>query len=565
MADTIRKLFFLIKTSNLKKSYILLNFFLILNLFFELIGIGILIPLINFTIDPSSFANLINKYDMLSFLNNSQEKLAVYFIYLVSFIFVFKILIGVVYTWVVQNFIAKFEDKLATLTLTKYYEYYDSYFLSKIEDLFTSVSHRTSRVAASTIFFSNLVSESIIFIIIFIFLLITSSTYALISGFFLISISFLIFKFSNIRIKKYSFERSIHLTNKSNSLKEFFDGIREIIIYLSGNILIKKFREENLKYLKPQKKIGFLNTAPKFIFESLIFLTVVLILLNFSQNQNSQAVLFEIGIFIVLLLRILPSVNRILLNFNNFRYTFEPIETLASDLKVDQEIFVHKEFNFNNSIKIKELSFAYNSSDKIFEELNFEIKKNTKIIFLGNSGVGKSTLIDLMIGILKPSSGEVIIDDKYAPTLSKNWLSLVSYVPQKSYIHNESIKFNITFEFDTNHINENLYNKALKISGLDKIISNGLDDSKDIGQFGSLISGGQKQRISIARAIYKDAPIIIMDEATNAIDIESEKVILDKLLKLEDKTIIMVTHRDKNLDKFDNVYKVEANKITSIK
>ena len=368
-----------------------------------------------------------------------------------------------------------------------------------------------------------------------------------------------------MRIKKYSIERSIYLTDKNNSVKEFFDGIREVITYLSGNILIKKIKKENIKFLSPQKKIGFLNTAPKFIFESLIFLTVMLILLNYSQNTSSGSILNEIGIFIVLILRILPSITRILLNFNNFRYTFEPLETISSDLKVDFDLKKDKKFDFKNYIKIKNLTFSYDESKNIFEELNLEIKKNDKIVLFGDSGIGKSTFVDLIFGILKPSTGEIIVDDKYSPSINTNWLSSFSYVPQKSYIHNESVKFNITFEFNEENIDKNHYDIALKVSGLDKIISNGLDDSKNIGQFGSLISGGQKQRISIARAIYKNAPIIIMDEATNAIDVKSEKEIIDNMLKLENKTIIMITHRDKNLEKFDNIYKLEENQIIKMK
>ena len=137
-------------------------------------------------------------------------------------------------------------------------------------------------------------------------------------------ISFIIFKFSNLRIKKYSEERSFHLRNKNNLLKEFFDGLRELIIYFSGNIFIQKFEEENLKFLKPQKKIGFLNSAPKFAFESLLFLIVFLTLLNFSYKQQPEQFLFEVGIFVVLIIRIIPSITRILLNYNNFRYAFDP-------------------------------------------------------------------------------------------------------------------------------------------------------------------------------------------------------------------------------------------------
>ena len=562
MINILPKLIDLIKLVKLKNKFIILNFFLILNLVFELIGIGLLVPLINFTVDPDSFINLINKLNLFELTVQSKKELVFLFTYLVLAIFILKISISLIYLWILQNFVVEFDNKLSVRTLEKYYAFFDSYFLKKKEDLFTSVSFRTSRVAASSIFLANMISEIIIFIIIFVFLIITSSNYALFSGMLLSFISFIIFKFSNLRIKRYSEERSFHLRNKNNLLKEFFDGLRELIIYFSGNIFIQKFEEENLKFLKPQKKISFLNSAPKVAFESLLFLIVFLTLLNFSYKQQPEQFLFEVGIFVVLIIRIIPSITRILLNYNHFRYAFDPIEVISSDLNIDQKNLVNGELSsFEKEIKISGLEFSYFPSNIIFKDINLTIKKKQKIIFFGDSGVGKSTLIDLIIGILNPNKGSIVIDNKYSPGLNMSWLKLISYVPQKSYIHNNSLKFNITFKNNDNLIDKELYELALKISGLDEILKNGLDENKNIGQFGSNISGGQRQRVSLARAIYKNAPIIIIDEATNALDLSSEKEILDKLLALNNKTIIFITHRNNNISNFDKFYILHRNGI----
>ena len=317
--------------------------------------------------------------------------------------------------------------------------------------------------------------------------------------------------------------------------------------------------------MKPQKKIGFLNSAPKFAFESLLFLIVFLTLLNFSYKQQPEQFLFEVGIFVVLIIRIIPSITRILLNYNNFRYAFDPIEVISSDLNIDQKNLESGELSlFEKEIKISGLEFSYFPSNIIFKDINLTIKKKQKIIFFGDSGVGKSTLIDLIIGILSPNKGSIVIDNKYSPNLNLSWLKLISYVPQKSYIHNNSLKFNITFKNDDNLIDKELYKLALKISGLDEILKKGLDENKNIGQFGSNLSGGQRQRVSLARAIYKNAPIIIIDEATNALDLSSEKEILDKLLGLNNKTLIFITHRNNNISNFDKFYNLHRNGIKQI-
>tara|TARA_B100001093_G_scaffold519676_1_gene609795 strand:- start:1060 stop:2781 length:1722 start_codon:yes stop_codon:yes gene_type:complete len=566
MINVISKLFYLIKLVNLKNRFILLNFFLLLNLFFELIGIGLLIPLINLTVDPDSFASLMSKLNLFDISIDSQRQLAIFFTYLVLAIFCLKISIGLIYLWILQNFVVEFDNRLSVKTLKKYYFFFDSYFLKKTEDLFTSVSFRTTSTAQSSIYLASLISEVIIFSIIFIFLLITSSNYALFSGALLFLISYLIFKFSNLRIKKYSEERSFHLRNKNNLLKEFLDGLREVIVYFSGKTFIQKFEKENLKFLNPQKKIGFLNSAPKFVFESLLFLIVFLTLLNFSYQEQPGNFLFEIGIFVVLIIRIVPSITRILLNYNNFRYAHEPIEVISADLKISEKKPENNDLDsFDKEIQISDLEFSYPLSNTIFKDINFLIKKNEKLIFFGDSGVGKSTLIDLIIGILSPNKGSILIDNKYSPNLNMNWLKLISYVPQKSYIHNNSLKFNITFKETDDLINKDLYNLSLEISGLNDILKDGFNENKNIGQFGSNISGGQRQRVSLARAIYKNAPIIIIDEATNALDIDSEKKILDKLLELKNKTIIFITHRNNNISNFDKFYKLENNRILEVK
>ena len=566
MINVISKLFYLIKLVNLKNRFILLNFFLLLNLFFELIGIGLLIPLINLTVDPDSFASLMSKLNLFDISIDSQRQLAIFFTYLVLAIFCLKISIGLIYLWILQNFVVEFDNRLSVKTLKKYYFFFDSYFLKKTEDLFTSVSFRTTSTAQSSIYLASLISEVIIFSIIFIFLLITSSNYALFSGALLFLISYLIFKFNNLRIKKYSEERSFHLRNKNNLLKEFLDGLREVIVYFSGKTFIQKFEKENLKFLNPQKKIGFLNSAPKFVFESLLFLIVFLTLLNFSYQEQPGNFLFEIGIFVVLIIRIVPSITRILLNYNNFRYAHEPIEVISADLKISEKKPENNDLDsFDKEIQISDLEFSYPLSNTIFKDINFLIKKNEKLIFFGDSGVGKSTLIDLIIGILSPNKGSILIDNKYSPNLNMNWLKLISYVPQKSYIHNNSLKFNITFKETDDLINKDLYNLSLEISGLNDILKDGFNENKNIGQFGSNISGGQRQRVSLARAIYKNAPIIIIDEATNALDIDSEKKILDKLLELKNKTIIFITHRNNNISNFDKFYKLENNRILEVK
>ena len=212
--------------------------------------------------------------------------------------------------------------------------------------------------------------------------------------------------------------------------------------------------------------------------------------------------------------------------------------------------------NFENKIDVKKISFSFNNDkkrNKILENLEFSIKKNDLVGIVGKSGCGKTTLLNILLGFLKPTSGQVLLDEKLNIYENvKDWLKNISYVPQNPVIINDTIKTNISLSYDEIDIKK--LEESLKVSCLDEEIKN---FSSGINTFlgpGSVnLSGGQKQRISIARAIYKDSEVILLDEPTSALDRMTEQKIIENLLKLEDKTIIMVTHKTELLKNFNKI------------
>ena len=206
---------------------------------------------------------------------------------------------------------------------------------------------------------------------------------------------------------------------------------------------------------------------------------------------------------------------------------------------------------FNKKLKLKNISFHYNTNKKILKNISFNIKKNQKIAIIGASGSGKTTLSDILMGLLKQSDGLIKSDGTNILDDIIGWRAQLSYVPQNIILFDGTIKENICFNFNKQKLNEENYQASLRISGLDKIILQlTKKDETNVGYLSSKISGGQKQRIGIARAIYFNKPIMILDECTNSLDKNSEDEILSNLFK-EKKTIIFISHNKKIQDMCD--------------
>ena len=221
-----------------------------------------------------------------------------------------------------------------------------------------------------------------------------------------------------------------------------------------------------------------------------------------------------------------------------------------------------KEINLNN------VNFRYSAKDSILlKNINFKIKCGTAIGLIGESGVGKTTLINIILGLIKPFSGSVEVDGTNIDEDIKNWQNQIGYVPQDIYLSDDTIKNNIAFALPEEKINKHAVDRAInnaKLADLIRNLSNGIETK--IGEFGDRISGGQRQRIAIARALYTNPKILILDEFTNSLDLNTEEKIINEVNTLKgEKTIIMIAHRLSTLKNCDYIYKLDKNGISQEK
>ena len=253
-----------------------------------------------------------------------------------------------------------------------------------------------------------------------------------------------------------------------------------------------------------------------------------------------------LGIFTIAILKLIPSINKLMQNIQNIKYSSPALESIKkglSSLLIDNK---KKGFiNMNSNLEIKNLYFSHEDKGPLLVNINIKIMKGEIIGISGESGCGKSTLADILLGLYKPNKGEIFLDGKKI-----NFGDIkIGYVPQKVFFKNSSLKENIAFGEKTDKINENRITTSLKMSQLDKFVES-LDEKEDtiIGENGLMISGGQQQRIGIARALYRDPEILILDESTSSLDKETEKNFINSLNVLKrKKTMILITHNKSNL------------------
>ena len=392
------------------------------------------------------------------------------------------------------------------------------------------------------------------------------------------SLMFLIVIFLYVKL----FKKKINICSKDyqNNLGEIngivtegVKGIKDIIIYNLKEIFFNYFNNSNKKKISAEFKLNTINSIQRFWMEIIAIFSVTVPLIVYILFGRPVIELIPVfALFAASLFRILPSFNRLILHFNNFKFYQPSFDLLHNNLSTFNfsEIFLLNENKliFNKSLSFKNVSFFYKEKSKnILNDVSISFFKGECYIILGDNGSGKSTILNIMSGLLLPNNGKVLVDNNIDIHISRSqWLQNISYVQQDIFLLNKTIKENITLNFDNTYDVER-YNLIKKILLLERIFDDSTQNNKLnilAGVAGNVLSGGQRQLISIARALYKNAEIFLFDEPSSALDLDYQKVLKDviKYLKDNNKTIIIITHDLSLFKEFsDKIYKIELGKI----
>ena len=428
-----------------------------------------------------------------------------------------------------------------------------------------------------TNFFNILKFSKDFFLLVSIFLLLLAvDVYStIIALFFLLTCVFLYLLIFYNYLNKLGLRRLTTVNSIYQWINQTCGAIKEIKISRKENLVLKKFSEKVDIFEQSKKITEIISALPIALFE-LAFVVIVLLLIKFLANANTINSLPILSLYIVAFIRLLPIVSRFGSSMSSLR-SFNPsvqllnyeINKLEKYSKLNGKL--HASGNdlveFNKNCELRDLSFKYNDGNQyIFNQFNFSIDKGKSVAFLGKSGSGKTTLLNLICGLLKQSAGKILVDGKSINNNISEWQKNIGLISQDNYLLDDTLRNNIIFLSNPNTIDKKKLSDAIYYSGVSEFLSeikNGLDTK--IGEKGSILSGGQIQRVALARLLYRDPNILILDEFTNALDPVNEDFILDKLKELQikrKKTFIIISHKIKPRQICDEIIILEKGKIS---
>ncbi len=547
-----------LKRANINSRMISINFTLltIISSFSELFSLVLIIPIIDVIIDQNSslvfFGSILDFFEG-SFEIKSKDELILILISIFLILNLIKFLISLYTAYYINKTKANISINLRKFLLSKYLnERYITFGRLKYTDRIKNLNSELDHVVSLFISSLEYIAEILLLILSGFFLISVfgeAAIYvALIIPLIIIFHSKILSKFfyrlgsERIRLESDIFSRlnqvflSIKEIKISNKQKKYFD------------IIFKDYKNLTSKILKSE----FFSAIPRLFLQLFFAIIISLVIIFLVYMKYDLAVIMpSVAGVVLIILRMMPSLNRLISLSQKKSFDLSAFELVGSEYSDNNtyteslETKKNNVENFDNEIRLNNISFKYKDGEKkIFDDFNFEIKKGEIIGIKGASGVGKTTLIDIIMGLVQPDTGSIFLDNKNIKDLDKrSYLNLFSYVSQNFYIFNDTIKSNIILEEDPKEFNSINYNNSIRVSQL-KNLSKELDFSKTVlGDEGIKLSGGQYQRIAIARAFYKDSKIIILDEPTNMLDQDNSDLFFEELLKNKgEKTIIIISH-----------------------
>ena len=556
-----------------------INIFFLINLltaFLEILSIGLVLPVLHLIVgnDISENNNVFNQ-DILSQLKNilHTENLIGIFLIILVLVFILKNISIAYFIWWQKDFVKKIHvsiaQRLFLLYLNKEYTFH---LKTNSSILFRNITSEVGNFTSSLANVMLLITEVLIFLLIFILLVYVNPMSTLIV-LLIFGIPSLIFLFIiNKFIKKWG-EKTLNYNAKSlKFLNQGLSSVKEIILLSKQNEFVKLFIDQVKKMQILARTTSSIKMFPRLFFEILTVLSISIIIFYMYKQGNISQIIPTVGLFFAAAIRILPSIYKIIFSFNTIGHSMKSVEILSRDLNEFDEKqndfiksdYINSKSEDINNIKIKNLSFSYEKNlPLILKDLEIEIKKGENIGIIGASGVGKTTFLDVLLGLLKPQNGTVTFNNKNIFENIKEWQNLIGYVPQQVNLIDDTILKNICFNLDEQNYDQKHLNDVLEKSKLKNFIENSENGLlTEIGERGTRISGGQRQRIGIARALYRKTPILIFDEATNSLDGNTKESFIKNINEIkENQIIINISHDLETLKFCDKVFVLKDGKL----
>jgi ATP-binding cassette subfamily B protein len=545
-----------------KKKFLIIIFFNFIVSLSELMGVAAIYPLLLFIINGDS-----NNFLFISFqiLNPGISNNYAFFFIIALSLFLIKNIFSIYVHYLIQSFLfhnynfmtAASLKKMLSLSYLDFLDINSSNFIRNTKELV----HSIRQYMMAFIFF---LSEIILITCLLSFLIFISIKLTLISS---ISLTFIYFLFSFFLKKKLTNvgkERNEIYSKLTAALIEMYNSFRELKIYSNYKFYIDDLNKKNSHYALTQFHTEFITNITRNLFEILVVIIILFLFAIFNFNVD-KSILPKLAIVFFIFFRLYPS-------FTKLSYLNSTMKTNEDSLNIYKKILNNNNqesisnlnnkdnFKFDNEIKINSIYFKYpNSEVNTLNNVNFIIKKGEIIGIAGENGSGKTTLCNIILSLINPTSGNILVDQKYdIKNFLNNYRKILSFIPQNIFLYNDTIVNNITFNEKTSLINHKKLQEVLKSTKLQNLESKLKNNNYFIGENGHLLSGGQRQRVAIARSLYRDSEFIILDEHTSALDLETEHELMQDSINLfNKKTVIIISHRIEVLKFCNKIYNLK--------
>ena len=577
--DTIKALIILWShlTKNRKRQVKILFIIMIISGFAELSSVGSVIPFLSVLIDPERLFNNIFFSKAFNLIGINQPKdLLLPVTILLSTTFLISAFIRIFNLWLAGRIAAAVGSDLSYICYRKtLYRPYSVHISKNTSEVIASLTKQLDITVESINTALSLSTGAIISTFLIITLIFLNWIVALFSITVISSIYLLIAFFTKKKLFKNSEILTFAFKERIKSLQEGLGGIRDVIMNNDQDFYVDIFQKSDLKIRKLIAENNFIGSFPRYLLEAIVLLLISFFAYFLNRDNIEKDLLIPLlGTIVLCAQRILPSIQLIYYGWVGLSGYSQSILEVIKILKEKNSIALLSKKNkkalpiFEN-ILLRSVKFSYNNNYKeVLTDINLEIKKGESIGIIGTTGGGKTTLLDILMGLLKPTQGQLIINgiDIYSKEDQKSllkWRKCLAHVPQNIYLSDNSIAENIAFGIPSDQIDMKRVKTSAEQAEILKFIQNSPNGYNTyVGERGISLSGGQRQRIGIARALYKESDILILDEATSALDINTERKIMESLSNQKDNlTIIMIAHRLSSLKNCNRVIKIEKGSI----
>ncbi len=568
---TLKKLLFLLSPQEQKSATLLLVMIFIMALL-DMIGVASILPFMAVLTNPdlievNAILNFMFEISNIFGVENNQQFLFALGIF--SFVLlIISLTFKAITTYVQAQFILMREHSIGKRLIESYLHQPYSWFLSRnSSEIGKTILNEVAQVLGNGMKpFMDLIAKGLITIALITLLIIANPKLALTVGILLGGLYLLIFLFVRSLLNKFGKQRLKHNQLRYLVVSEAFGAAKEIKVGGLEETYIRSFSNSAKAFAQAHASSQIISELPRFILEAVAFGGILLVILfTMGETDSFNSSLPILSLYIFAGYRLMPALQQIYNSFTKLTFVSASLDMLTQDiknLKPFNELQDQSTFTLNNNINLRNISYIYpNASETALNDINLNIPAKSIVGLVGATGSGKTTMVDIILGLLQPQKGNIEVDGKIITKKnSRSWQSSIGYVPQNIYLSDDSISSNIAFGVEPKDLNQEDVEKASKIANLHKFVIDELPNKYKtiVGERGIRLSGGQRQRIGIARALYHNPKVLIMDEATSALDNQTEKAVMDAITNLDKNiTIILIAHRLTTVKKCDKIFFLE--------